>query len=78
MSDGARYTLVAELRRLGLHGTEMEHAQCGTIRTRLLKIGALVRISVRRVRLAMSSGCPFQTLFWTVLQNLQYRCPMLT
>jgi len=72
------YTLVAELRRLGLQGTEMERAQCGTIRTRLLKIGALVRISVRRVRLAMSSGCPFQTLFWTVLQNLQYRCPMLT
>ena len=70
------YMLVAELRRLGLHGTEMEHAQAGTIRTRLLKIGALVRVSVRRIKLAMSGGCPFQTLFWTVLQNLQYRCPM--
>jgi hypothetical protein len=72
------YVLVAELRRLGLQGTEMEHAQAGTIRTRLLKIGALVRISVRRIKLAMSSGCPFQTLFWTVLQNLQYRYPMVT
>ena len=70
------YTLLSELRRLGLKGTEMERAQAGTIRTRLLKLGAVVRISVRRVRLWMHSGCPLQALFWTALRNLQLRYPM--
>ena len=50
------YTLISELRRLGLAGTEMARAQAWTIRTRLLKLGARVRISVRRVRLWMSGG----------------------
>ena len=43
------YTLVHAVRRLGLHGTDMAHAQCQTIRLKLLKIGALVRVTTRKV-----------------------------
>lgn len=54
------YVLVCALRRIGLAHTQFAEATCGTIRLKLLKIGALVRISVRRVSFAMASGCPFQ------------------
>ena len=51
------------MRRIGLIGTHMEKATCGTIRLKLLKIGALVRKSVRRVKVAFASGCPMQQVF---------------
>ena len=57
------YVLLGALRRIGLAGTQLANAACGTIRLRLLKIGALVRISVRRVVFAMASGCPWQAEF---------------
>src|SRR5258707_15264003 len=57
------YVLVCGLRRLGLKGTEMETAQAAPIRTRLLKIGAQVRVSVRRVYLAMAASYPWASLF---------------
>ena len=50
--------LMCALRRIGLHDTDFAQATCGTIRLKLLKIGALVRISVRRVKIAMASACP--------------------
>jgi hypothetical protein len=65
------YVLLEYLRRVGLHGTELARAQCGTIRLKLLKIGALVSISVRRVRFRMASGYPYADLFWQVLANLR-------
>ena len=52
------YVLLCALRRIGLHHTHFAKATCGTIRLKLLKIGALVRISVRRIKVAMASGCP--------------------
>jgi hypothetical protein len=52
------YALLCALRRIGLHHTPFTNASCGTIRLKLLKIGALVRISVRRIKIAMASGCP--------------------
>ena len=52
------YTLLCALRRIGLHDTAFANATCGTIRLKLLKIGALVRISVRRIKIAMASACP--------------------
>ena len=52
------YVLVCALRRLGLAHTQFADATCGTIRLRLLKIGALVTTSVRRIKLAMASACP--------------------
>ncbi len=70
------YVLMSELRRIGLKGTEMERAQSGTIRTRLLKIGAQVKISVRRVVIAMASGCPYASVFEQALANLQQMAPI--
>jgi hypothetical protein len=54
------YVLMCALRRIGLAHTQFAAATCATIRLKLLKIGALVRISVRRVKVAMASGCPYQ------------------
>jgi hypothetical protein len=56
----AAYVLMCALRRIGLAHTQFAAATCGTIRLRLLKVGALVRISVRRVTVAMASSCPWQ------------------
>lgn len=52
------YLLMCALRRIGLAETAFADATCGTIRLKLLKIGALVRVSVRRIRIAMASACP--------------------
>jgi hypothetical protein len=52
------YVLLCATRRIGLHDTVFAKATCGTIRLKLLKIGALVRVSVRRIKVAMASGCP--------------------
>ncbi len=52
------YVLLCAMRRIGLHDTALADATCGTIRLKLLKIGALVRISVRRIKIAMASACP--------------------
>ena len=52
------YVLLCALRRIGLQHTRFANATCGTIRLKFLKIGALVRISVRRIKIAMASGCP--------------------
>jgi hypothetical protein len=52
------YVLLCAVRRIGLHHTPFANASCGTIRLKLLKIGALVRVSVRRIKIAMASGCP--------------------
>jgi hypothetical protein len=61
--SAAAYVLVEALRRLALKGTEMAQAQVNTIRLRLLKIGAQIRFTARRVVVCMSSGYPWQDLF---------------
>lgn len=65
------YVLLCGLRRLGLRGTELAQAQVPTIRTRLLKIGALIRVSVRRVRLSWAASYPWVALFTQVHANLR-------
>src|SRR3954464_9240544 len=57
------YVLLCALRRIGLAFTQFARASCGNIRLTLLKIGALVKISVRRVHVAMASACPYQHEF---------------
>jgi hypothetical protein len=57
------YALLCALRRLALQHTQFAKATCGTIRLKLLKIGALVRTSVRRITFAMASGYPYQRDF---------------
>jgi len=66
------YVLMHGLRRLGLKGTELERAQATTIRLRLLKIGAQIRITVRKVWLSLASSYPLQRLFgevWAALRS---------
>ena len=67
------YVLLAALRRLGLAGTALARAQCTTIRLTLLKIGARIRITVRKVWIALASGCPQAALFAQVHATLR-RC----
>lgn len=68
------YVLAERLRAIGLRGTRLATATVGTIRTRLLKIGALFELSVRRVRVRFSSAFPLQELFATVWRQIR-ACP---
>ena len=65
------YTLVSEIRRLALAGTEMARAQCATIRLRLFKIGAVITRNTRRIRFHLSSACPDQDLFLLAVARLK-------
>jgi hypothetical protein len=69
--SAAAYILVSGLRRVGLKGTELAQAQVSTIRTRLLKIGAQIRVSVRKVWVSMASSYPWQGLYQQVWINLR-------
>jgi len=65
------YMLLNELRRLGLAGTELARARCDTIRTKLLKIGGQVRVTVRRVWIHWASSYPYAALFTQILRQLR-------
>jgi hypothetical protein len=65
------YVLVESLRRIALQATDLADATCGTIRRKLFKIGALVTISLRRIKLAMASGCPYKEIFATACRALR-------
>jgi hypothetical protein len=65
------YVLVESLRRTALPATDLANATCGTIRRKLFKIGALVTISARRIKLAMASGCPYKEIFATAYRALR-------
>jgi len=65
------YVLKRGLRRLGLKATELAQAQVSTIRTKLLKIGARVRVTVRKVWISMASSYPWQGLYQQVWANLR-------
>ena len=69
--SAAAYLLVSGLRRVGLKGTELAQAQVSTIRTKLLKIGAQIRISVRKIWVSMASSYPWQGLYRQVWTNLR-------
>ena len=62
--------LLLTIRRLGLAGTEFARAQCGTIRTRFLKIAAMVKVSARKIWVAFSSVYPWQESFALILARL--------
>jgi Transposase DDE domain group 1 len=64
------YVLIEGTRRLALQATDLADATCGTIRRKLFKIGALVAISVRRIKFAMASGCPHKAVFATAHRAL--------
>jgi hypothetical protein len=64
------YVLMCALRRIGLDKTNFANATCGTIRLKFLKIGALVRISVRRIKISMASACPAATIWGLAASRL--------
>lgn len=65
------YVLVSAVRRIGLKGTRLAKATCGTIRLKLFKIGARIKTSVRRFALHLATGCPYQDVFRAALRNIQ-------
>ena len=71
------YTLLEALRRLGLRGTSMDQAECQTIRLRLLKVGALVQVTVRKVWIRLASSCPSAAVFGQAFINLSHLRPVV-
>jgi hypothetical protein len=67
------YVLLTAVRRIALAGTELAHASCGSIRLKLLKLGARVTVSVRRIKIAIASACPHQADF--ALAHARLRAP---
>ena len=70
------YVLMNELRRRALQGTEFAEATCQTIRLKLFKIGGLVRVSVRRVAVSLSTGYPYREQFLTAYRALRDLHPL--
>ena len=71
------YVLLHALRRLGAQGVEeIERAQCWTLRVKLLKVGAQIRVTVRRVWISLSSSWPYAALFTAVCANLEKLAPL--
>ena len=70
------YILLNELRRLGLKGTELARARCDTIRLKLLKVGAQVRVTVRKVWVHLSSSYPYAALFTQIVGQLRAGPPV--
>ena len=64
------YTLLTALRRLGLKGTPLAQAQCHTIRLKLLKLGAQIKVTVRKVWVSLAESYPYRSLFQRVYENL--------
>ncbi len=64
------YTLIETIRRRALAGTQMARAQAGTIRLKLLKVGAVIVRNSRRVRVHLSSACPHKALFMRAAARL--------
>lgn len=69
--SSAAYILMHALRRLGLKDTDLAHAQCQTIRLKLLKIGAQIRVTVRNIWISLAGGYPYANIFSDVVRNLQ-------
>ena len=70
------YTLLMALKRLGLQGTKLAVAQCSTLRLKLLKIGAQIRVTVRHVWVSLAESYPYQSIFKQVYENLTRLCPV--
>lgn len=68
--SGLAYTLIEAIRRLGLKGTGLYSASCGTLRLKLFKIGAVILKNTRRIQMLLSSAYPYQKIFYTVSYRL--------
>ena len=68
--SSAAYVLVQALRRTALGGTDLENAQVGTIRLKLLKVAARVVVSARRIVFHLASSYPFPQRFWVIFERV--------
>jgi len=71
------YVLLSAMRRIGLADTSLERAQCSTIRLKLLKVGALVRVTVRKIWISFSRSYPYRNLFLKILANIRCAPPVV-
>lgn len=69
--SGFAHLMLSQLQAFALRGTRLEKATIGTLRLRLFKIAARVKVSVRRIRFELAEGCPEQDVFEQVFKNLQ-------
>jgi len=74
--SSAAYSLMNALRRLGLKETKLAKAQCNTIRLKLLKIGAQIKVTVRKVWVSLPESYPYHQLFEQVYENLKQLRPV--
>jgi len=70
------YTLMTAWRRLGLKNTELAAARCDTLRLKLLKIGAQIKVTVRKVWISLSQSWPYREIFAMVYRQLRNLRPM--
>jgi len=71
------YIILNELRNVGLRGTKFKKYQCDNIRLKILKIGAEIKISVRRVYVSLSESYPYKNIFHIIIENIKRRYPLL-
>lgn len=64
------YVLMSAVRRIGLKGTRLAKATCGTIRLKLFKVGARIKVSVRRIMIHLATACPYKDVFLAAWQNI--------
>jgi len=71
------YVILNEIRNVGLKGTKFEKYQCDNIRLKILKMGAEVKVSVRRVYVSLSQSYPYKDIFYKIIENIQRSYPLL-
>ncbi|MCJ7691074.1 MAG: IS1380 family transposase [Clostridiaceae bacterium] len=71
------YLILNEIRNVGLKGTKFEKYQCNNIRLKILKIGAEVKVSVRRVYVSLSESYPYKNIFYPITSNIKRKYPLL-
>ena len=71
------YLILNEIRNVGLRGTKFEKYQCNNIRLKILKIGAEIKVSARRVYVSLSESYPYKNIFYRIIENIQRKYPML-
>lgn len=71
------YLILNEIRNVGLKGTKFEKYQCNNIRLKILKIGAEIKVSVRRVYVSLSESYPYKNIFYRIVENIKKKYPLL-
>lgn len=71
------YLILNEIRNVGLKKTKFKKYQCDNIRLKILKIGAEIKVSVRRIYISLSESYPYKNIFYTIINNIKRNYPLL-